>query len=192
MKIKKIIPHLIYIFLITILVFNLKKKEAKCPELIKPKTKSTFWTFGVNYSELTPLESNKKLSKFVNKIEKIVSKNDWESFIKNIEKEHYEEQIPELDYSRERMILNDLEVYSYQVDHISFINRIPDIDHNTEFSKLDQIKRINLIGINEKENYGDNILCVYGYIELNNQLIYAVTMMFTEVNGEYKITGPVG
>ena len=153
------------------------------------------WTFGVDYDQLTPLEQDKELLYIAQKVENLVQKGKWDQFFDLIDKEgdDFQVQFEEvLASSKERMILNDLEVYGSCHDQFCILNRLPEAPWGKEQKILDEISQLILVGENEKEQYGSETKVLYGYLQLQNRQIRAVTMMFRKKEDGYWITGPVG
>lgn len=191
---KKII-HLIYLTLIGLLIFGFLFKKTNCPQVDivedeKEPEEVVYWTLGVDYSRLRKIEDNDLLI-FISKIEHIVSSNNWEAFISNCAPDHYNIQFEELDYSKSRYIMNNLMVYSTYNKNLKIINELPEGDNSDEFSSLNHIKRMTIIGINEDEQY-EGIISLCGYLELKDKNIKAVNIWVTKRNGIYEITGAVG
>lgn len=193
---RKTIPHIIYISLILFLLFrylNEKRKFADIQNMATKVNKTVSWTFGVDYEELTPINSNKELNHFINKVQKLVEQKKWDAFFNLIEKdEDFKMQFEDLGSSKEKMILNDLEVYSTSFDNITIENSFPELLEGKEIEILKTISELDLIGIDEGKTYGVGIITTYGYIKLENGLIKAVTLMFIKTEEGYRITGPVG
>ena len=61
-------------------------------------------------------------------------------------------------------------IYSERVSNINILNVWTNAKNQEEFARLNQIKKMTLIGISEREG-SENIISVFGYVELKNKLI---------------------
>lgn len=126
---------------------------------------------------------------FIKNLYKYIESKDWEKLIALSNQEHIDEQF-DLCGSKENYILNNLQIYSHWSKNRVISNSLDDIEGD-QYAKLNQIKKLNLIGFNSKET-SDSTKSYYGYVELENRLILSVIVSITNKSGKYELTGPVG